>query len=317
MLRLAQASSSEFYTEWGEPPNQRRTGTTVQNPGGNMDGELNVLQFYGGWKWCFRAKDGDIAERIAWLSERAVMNGAHIGYGQNNGRYPRTGLFDELKKQANPDPMAIEAKVNCDCTSKAGACVYFAGVKDMRLRDMWSGTEREILLSTGQFVEITDPLLLSIGTGLRRGDILLKPGHTAIAIDSDDHLDTVPYRISDCSACNIRTGPGKDYPIIKAVEVGTIVQVVATAANGWKRIVLPDGFGYVSGKYCKWPLADTKATGDCWLRKEPGKNGDPIIVIQKGETVYLTGEHKRVGTRIWNECIYATHQGWASSLYVK
>lgn len=315
MLRLAQASSSEYFTEWGEPPNQRRTGTSVERPQGNMDGELNVIPFYGGWKWAFRAKDPGVSERIAWIAERAVMNGAHIGYGQNNGRYPRTGLFDELMKQK--DPFQIAAKINCDCSSLAGAAVYHAGVKDMRLRDMWTGNEREILLSTGQFVEITDPLLLSIGTGLRRGDILLKPGHTAIAIDSDDHRDATPYRITDCAFCNVRSGPGTEYKVIHTLTGGDIVMVIATAANGWKKILLDGGLtGYVSGKYCNQPLPETKAKGDCWLRETPGTSGKTIIVIQKGETVYLTGKTQRVGIRIWKECVYATHTGWSSSLYI-
>lgn len=315
MLRLAQASSSEYYTEWGEPPNQRRTGTTVENPGGNLDGELNIIPFYGGWQYVFRAKDPGISEQIAWIAERAVANGAHIGYGQNNGQYPRTGLFDELKKQK--DPMKITAKINVDCSSMAGACVYHAGVKDNRLRDMWTGTEREILLSTGAFVEMIDPLLLSIGTGLKRGDILLKKGHTAIAIDSDDHRFTVPYWISDCSACNVRKGPGTEYGIITVVHGGDIVQVLASAANGWKKILMEGGkTGYVSGKYCYRMLDTTRATGDVWLRETPGTSGKPIIVIGKGEVVYLTGKTQIVGIRIWKECIYATHQGWASSLYV-
>ena len=192
MLRLAQAASAEYFSTWGVPPNQRRTGATAANPGGNMDGELNVVPFYGGWEYVFRPKDEAVAEKIAWLSTRTVMNGVHIGYSQNNSQYPRTGLFDELKKQKTPDPMKITAKVNCDCSAKAGAVVYHAGVKDDRLRNMWTGNEREILMSTGAFVELTDPLLLELGTGLKRGDILLKTGHTAIAIDSDDHQDTFP-----------------------------------------------------------------------------------------------------------------------------
>ena len=74
MLRLAQAASSEFGTKYGTPPNQLRTP-------GKLDGELNVVNFYGGWQYVFRPKDEQTAERIADFVLGAVENGAYIGYG--------------------------------------------------------------------------------------------------------------------------------------------------------------------------------------------------------------------------------------------
>ena len=47
-IRIAQAASSETGTKYGTAPNQRRTGVTLANPGGNLDGELNVVKFAGG-----------------------------------------------------------------------------------------------------------------------------------------------------------------------------------------------------------------------------------------------------------------------------
>ena len=319
MLRLAQAASSEYYSEWGMPPNQRRTGVTKDNPGGNMDGELNVVPFYGGWEMIFRAKNPDLAESIAWMMTRVVMNGSYGGYSQCNTEYPREGLFDALKRlnvDGIPDPMDIKELFNCDCSSSAGAVVYHSGVKDIRLRTMWTGSEEEILMSTGEFSKLTDSLLLSIGTGLRRGDILLKKGHTAIAIDSDDHYSSIPYWIRNCYACYFRTGPGTSYDIIDVFHNGDIVNVVLDV-NGWKEIRTFEGKeGYVSSLYCDKPLNTTVATGNVWLRETPGTDGNPIIVIENGATVYVTGKTTVVGTRVWKECIYANHRGWASSLYV-
>ena len=134
MIRLAQAASSEHFSAWGEPPNQRRTGVTASNPGGNMDGELNVVSFYGGWEICFRPVTTNLGDKIATFMEAAVRNGQYIGYGQNNGKYPREGVFDALAKLKSTDPAKIKTLCNCDCSSLVGAAVYYAGTPMMALR---------------------------------------------------------------------------------------------------------------------------------------------------------------------------------------
>lgn len=316
MLRLAQAASSENYSAWGVPPNQRRTP-------GKMDGELNIVPWYGGWEYVFRPKNRKVSEKIAWLMEGAVENADHIGYSQCNGDYPREGVFDALFDMVWAETREINKLVNCDCTSLVAAVVYSCGttVADLykpELRTMWSGTEREMLMSTGCFVELTDPLLLEIGTGIRRGDILLKTGHTAVALDDDDHKDLTPYFLSDCAECNVRYGPSTEYGIITTLKGGDIVYVVSTAEDDWKRILLQgDEYGYVSGKYCYAHLPQVCTSGDVWLRESPGKNSNPIIVIPKGAWPYVTGERKKVLLTDWYECIYGGHRGWASGKYIK
>lgn len=322
MLRLAQAASSEYFSEYGTPPNQRRTP-------GKLDGELNVVPFYGGWEFCFRAKDPAKAEKIAWNMEGAVENGDHFGYGQDSlasdgGKYPRTTGFDAIMEEPSHDPRKVKRLCNTDCSASGGFSVFFAGVEDERLRTMWTGTEREILMSTGEFIEITDPLLLELGTGLKRGDILLKAGHTAIAIDDDDHHDTYPVRIEGCAYSRIRKGPGTEYETLAEVAAGSILlaegSTMDEAGRIWYRVLFYDGTGYTSGTYAK-PLPAGSCVGDTWLRQEAGTAGKEIIVIPKGATVYLTGNSCRAWSgpvkRTWLECIYGGHQGWASSLYIK
>ena len=318
MLRLAQAASSEYFSEYGTPPNQRRTP-------GKLDGELNVVKFYGGWKYCFRAKDPKIADKIAWMMEGAVENGSHFGYGQaslasDGGKYPRTSAFDALFKMSNPDPRKVKVLVNCDCSSSAGFSVYFAGVYEPKLRTMWTGTEREILMGTGAFIEIQDPMLLELGTGLRRGDVLLKDGHTAIAIDDDDHHDTFPVRIENCSKSRVRSGPGTEYITLQIVAKGDILNAEGTALDSdgfpWYRVQLEDFCGYTSSAYAA-PLPQGRCIGDTWLREDAGTKAAQIIVIPKGAKPYMTGAKKMSSLRTWYECIYGEHRGWASSLYVK
>lgn len=181
MIRIAQASSSENYSKYGKAPNQRRTGASRTKPEGNLDGELNVVNWYGGWEAVYRAVDGEIAERIANFAYRAVSNGNYIGYSWSGN----TQLFDALKAKGSTDPMDVDTLVNCDCATLAGAAVYYAGIHDSGLRAMTTWKEDEILTRTNAFTKLTGKEMLENGKGIRRGDILWKTGHMAVALDSD------------------------------------------------------------------------------------------------------------------------------------
>lgn len=323
MLRLAQASSSENFSEYGTPPNQRRTP-------GKLDGELNVVNFYGGWQYVFRAKNENKAEQIADFVLGAVENAKYIGYGQDSlksdgGKYPRTSLFDTLFKMPSPqNPRKVKTLCNCDCSSLVGSGLYYAAyIRNPEFRTMWTGTERKMIMDTGEFIELTDPMLLELGTGLKRGDILLTEGHTAVAIDSDDHHDTFPVMIDNCSKSRIRSGPGVEYETMLVVNKGEIFDAEGTALDSdgfpWYRVhftEIYDYIGYTSSAYAT-PLPQGKCTNDTWLRKSAGTSGKQIIVIPKGAKPYFTGKKKKVGIRTWYECVYGGHQGWASGLNVK
>ena len=322
MLRLTQASSSENFSEYGTPPNQRRTP-------GKLDGELNVVNFYGGWEYVFRPKDEAMAENIADFVLGAVENAKFIGYGQDSlksdgGKYPRTTLFDALFNMSYADPRKVNTLCNCDCSSLIGCALFFAAyIRNPEFRTMWTGTERKMIMDSGKFIELTDPLLLELGTGLKRGDILLKEGHTACAIDSDDHHDTFPVIIDNCSKSRIRSGPGTEYETMLIVSKGEIFDAEGTALDSdgfpWYRVHFTEIYeyiGYTSSAYAT-PLPQGKCTADTWLRKSAGTKGTKIIVIPKGAKPYFTGKKKKVGVRTWYECVYGGHQGWASGLNVK
>lgn len=181
MIRIAQASSSENFTKYGKAPNQRRTGASRTKPEGNLDGELNVVNWYGGWEAVYRAVDADVAEHIAWFMYRAVSNGNYYGYSWSGN----TELFDLLKAKGTTDPLDGDAYANCDCCTLVGAAVYFSGIHDDGLRAMVTWKEDEVLMRTNAFVKLTDKDMLERGKGIRRGDILWKAGHTAVALDTD------------------------------------------------------------------------------------------------------------------------------------
>lgn len=310
MIRIAQAASSETGTAYGTPPNQLRTP-------GKLDGELNVIPFYeSGWKAVFRAKDPYMGDKIADLAYKAVAAGDKVGYGQQvEGTSARTGLFDALKNMATPDPAKIPTPVNCDCSSLAGACAYFAGANNPDLRSMNTTTGPSRLIASGCFVQLTDRDLLMTARGAKRGDLYWRPGHMMICLDTDGEQPTEPRIIENCSACNLRSGPSTDYKSIGILHPGDIVTLISTASTGWGQVKSEKGIGFVSPKFLG-ELPMCKATGNVWMRENAGTQYKEILVIPQNAEVYLTGEWQMVGYRKWYEVIYSGKKGWSSSLYL-
>lgn len=188
MIRIAQASSSETFTRYGIAPNQRRTGVTAAKPQGNLDGELNIINWDGGWEAVYRPIDPEVAEKIANIFYQAVANGSHIGYSWNGF----TGLFDWLKKHGSTNPADVDTPVNTDCTGLTGAAVYNAGIHDDRLRTLTTDKMDEVLMSTNAFLKLSGKDLCEKGKGIQRGDLLWRTGHAACALDSDPDYTMKP-----------------------------------------------------------------------------------------------------------------------------
>lgn len=182
MIRIAQASSSENYGKYGVAPNQRRTGVTKTKPEGNLDGELNVVSWYGGWEKAYRPIDPAIAEKIANFAYRAVANGNYIGYSWSGN----TQLFDALKEKGSTDPMDVDTLVNCDCATLVGAAIWYSGIHADGLRALVTWKMDDVLGKTNAFNVLTTKELCEQGKGIHRGDILLKSGHTAVCLDTDE-----------------------------------------------------------------------------------------------------------------------------------
>lgn len=323
MIRIAQAASSENGTAYGTPPNQLRTP-------GKLDGELNVMNFYAsGWRAVFRAKDKQMRDKIASIAYKCVEAGDKVGYGQQvEGSYARTGLFDALFSMTDPEPSRIKTPVNCDCSSLAGACAYYAGAYAPDLRNMNTTTAPTRLMASGYFSRLEDPDLLAVAAGVERGDIFWRPGHMMIALDSDPELRKDPRQIGNCSACHLRAGDNKDTEHLAYLHPGDIVwKLDQSITTGWFKVSYDEGIsdliGWVAPQYVTTMDTATVKNGNVWLRTEPGYklNGDPkgekILVIPEGSRVYLTGEKKLCLVTMWYEVIFAGEQGWASGKYIK
>lgn len=111
--------------------------------------------------------------------------------------------------------------------------------------------------------------------------------------------------VSNCSALNVRSGPGTEYPVIGGVSSGAELSIISKAGDWWK-IKYNGGEAYVSGKYVDTNAKLASSTEVAMsgkgvvrvntslnVRSEPWgaiegklKNGDAVEVVAKAGNWY-------------------------------
>lgn len=133
------------------------------------------------WHTVFRPKSAAVAEKIAKAMEQACANN-NIGYDQ----YQRTTLYT-LAKAKGWDISKVTTKCETDCSALVAVCCNAAGVTVSK--DMYTGNEKDVLKGTGKFSVYTESKYVGGSDYLKRGDILLGAGHTAIVLSNGSKVD--------------------------------------------------------------------------------------------------------------------------------
>lgn len=155
-------------------------------PGDQTGGEVSTQNWYKhskGWR-VFRAKNAEVAEKIAWDMQAACDN-PHIGYDQ----YDRLTLYD-VASHVGFNCANVDVDVETDCSALVRVCCAYAGID---LPNFNTETEPSILLKSGAFVELTGAKYTDSSDYLRRGDILVTrtKGHTVVVLtDGPKAYDT-------------------------------------------------------------------------------------------------------------------------------
>lgn len=216
-VKIGHASSDEY-------------GNAKGGKAGDQTGrEVLIQDWYlrkEGWSTVFRAKEPSIAEKIAKAMEQACANN-NIGYDQAQ----RTTLYESAEK-CNWNITKIIEKCECDCSSLVAVCVNTAGIAISK--NMYTGNQKAVLSATGKFKVLLDKKYLTKPDYLKRGDILLGPGHTAIVLTeleselavekakSFDKNFVGAYRVT-ANGLNIRRGAGTNKNILTTIPNGTKV----------------------------------------------------------------------------------------------
>lgn len=153
------------------------------NAGDQTKKEVCTRSWYSKpWTSVIRPKDSAKAEKIAKAMEQACANDK-IGYDQNQ----RTTLFTQAKA-LNWDLSKITTACECDCSSLVAVCVNAAGITVSK--DIYTGNQKTALANTGAFTIYTDSKYIGKSDYLKRGDILLGAGHTAIVLSGGGSVST-------------------------------------------------------------------------------------------------------------------------------
>lgn len=166
-------------------------GKSCNGVGGDQTGkEICIWDWYksgSGWTHVLRAKDKKAAKKISETAQ-AIANNDNIGYDQNN----RTSLYDNAVK-VNYDISKIKVPCECDCSTLVSVCVNAAGVKIAK--NIYTGNQLNAIKATDAFEILTDKKYLTSADNLQDGDILLRVGHTAVAVDIRRKLELTSPRM--------------------------------------------------------------------------------------------------------------------------
>lgn len=231
------------------------------------------------WHTVFSPKSATAAEKIAKAMEQACANN-NIGYDQ----YQRTTLYT-LAKAKEWDVSKVTAKCETDCSALVAVCCNAAGITVSK--DMYTGNEKAVLKGTGKFTVYTAAKYVGSSDYLKRGDILLGNGHTAIVLSNGAKVKTATtskpattkpkavvakdpaeskraslagtYTVTAAQALNVRDGAGTNAKVLVTIPKGTKVKCYGYYTDNRGTIWLYVQFnydgtsytGFASSKYLK------------------------------------------------------------------
>ena len=149
--------------------------------------EVCTREWYnGGWHTVLRPKSKDLAEKSAAACEAACSNDK-VGYDQ----YGRNSLHKQAKA-VGYDLAKITTACECDCSSLIHVCAM-AGGADLEYGSNGMTTRNMVdkLLASGAYEKLIDSKYLTTDIYLKRGDILVKNGHTVMVLEDGTYTVTI------------------------------------------------------------------------------------------------------------------------------
>lgn len=149
--------------------------------------EVCIRSWYnGGWHTVLRCYDSAKAERIAKECENACNN-PNVGYDQH-----QRNTLRKVAKAVNWDLSKV-GKCECDCSSLVAVCAECAGIDIPYVYENAPTTSSmaSAFKSTGFFDVLPEVKYLTSDKYLKRGDILIKKGHTVVVLENGSNANEV------------------------------------------------------------------------------------------------------------------------------
>lgn len=283
--------------------------------------EVRINTFFDGqtWQVVYRCTDAEKRKLIGKYMKDACEND-HIGYDTGNTRYSCWNAAMAVKSTAG-----ITEDCNTDCSQLMCICVNLAGIPLTRY--LWTAIEDELLMSTGQFLRITDAETLR-GNGLEVGDILWRTGHTAVVVEAEEtkpgEYDHVPKWVGE--AYGMKLIPvykvaevGEQLPAYPNLGTGNLFDVCEERGDFYLIRIAGQYFGFIEKRYClrKTPYTTGTVTADLHFRQNAGTQYKSIAVMPKGTKFQIADSKKAATGVMWYYGIFNGSYGFASSRYIK
>ena len=168
-------------------------GKAYGGAAGDQSGkEVCIISWYkGGWHTVLRPKSKALAENSAAACEAACAN-ENLGYDMAVSQ--RNTLQDEAVKHDH-DLAKIDKPCEADCATFMQVCAIAGGANlTYEGNGMTTRNMVERLLETGDYEALTERKYLDSDAYLLRGDILVKSGHTVMALE--DGAETRPEEVT-------------------------------------------------------------------------------------------------------------------------
>ena len=244
-------------------------------PGNQTGRELRIQPWYlnkKGWR-VFRAKDSEVAKKIAWDCKAACENMA-IGYNQST----RNTLYNAAKP-FDFDCAKVTELCECDCSSLVRVCILYAGIK---INDFNTSSEPTRLLATGAFDEMVGEKYTDSSDYLMEGDVAVTctKGHTLVILNDGDKAHEEPEPEPEP-----QPEPGPPEPTPEPPVTSYIVFVIGNSVNVRDADSTAGKVLFTAHRRNRFPLIDTAPTG--WYHIETYK-GDGYISNREDLTCLLS-----------------------------
>ena len=155
-------------------------GIKNNKAGDQTNKEVCTREWYkSSWHTVLRPIDSEVAEKMAVACEAGCAN-KNVGYDQNNRNTLRTQA-----RAVNWDLSKV-APCECDCSSFMAVCAECAGIDIPYYAGNAPTTSSMVsaFSSTGEFKVLQESKYLNSDEYLKRGDILVKSGHTVMVLQN-------------------------------------------------------------------------------------------------------------------------------------
>ena len=155
-------------------------------PGDSTGKEVCIIKWYdGGWHTVLRPKTAELAEKSAKACEDACAND-NIGYDM---AYKDRNTLNTEAKAVNYDLSKIKNPCEVDCSGLMHNCAIAGGANlSYGSNALNTRTMVDAFIASGDYEALTDEKYLTSDKYLMRGDILMKSGHTVMALENGEEV---------------------------------------------------------------------------------------------------------------------------------